>query len=385
MKLKLDNSKKYALALEGGGAKGAYHIGAWKAMREAGIKFSAVSGTSVGALNGAMVAMDEFDLAEEIWSNIRYSQVINVDDDVMHKLVMRDVKNIDLKSTAETIREVVGGGGFDISPLHNLLREMADEDKIRNSDIEFFIDTYSLSDRKALELRAKDLEDGTIADMLLASSYLPVFRSELLGGKRYFDGALTEMLPINVLVQNGYTDIIAVRLYRIPLPKKGRLPDGVTQHTIVPSGDIGSVLEFDAQRAKASMTMGYYDAMRLLYGLAGRQWYIDDELSEEEAYSRLSAIVMRELKRAGRSVTLRELHEREFLRLALRLDAVKGSYNDLLIALLEAAAKDAQLEKWRIYTTDEFIAALREHFGPDGYSPSIAEALETLRIGSKEI
>ena len=54
MELKLDRNKTYGLALEGGGAKGAYQIGAWKALREAGIRFSAVSGTSVGALNGAM-------------------------------------------------------------------------------------------------------------------------------------------------------------------------------------------------------------------------------------------------------------------------------------------------------------------------------------------
>ena len=47
MELKLDRNKTYGLALEGGGAKGAYQIGAWKALREAGIRFSAVSGTSV--------------------------------------------------------------------------------------------------------------------------------------------------------------------------------------------------------------------------------------------------------------------------------------------------------------------------------------------------
>ena len=37
MQLKLDTSKTYAIALEGGGAKGAYEIGAWKALEEAGL------------------------------------------------------------------------------------------------------------------------------------------------------------------------------------------------------------------------------------------------------------------------------------------------------------------------------------------------------------
>ena len=47
MELKLDTSKTYAIALEGGGAKGAYEIGVWKALEQAGVKYNAVSGTSV--------------------------------------------------------------------------------------------------------------------------------------------------------------------------------------------------------------------------------------------------------------------------------------------------------------------------------------------------
>lgn len=73
MELKLDRNKTYGLALEGGGAKGAYQIGAWKALREAGIHFSAVSGTSVGALNGAMIVMDDLEKAENVWNNIHFS------------------------------------------------------------------------------------------------------------------------------------------------------------------------------------------------------------------------------------------------------------------------------------------------------------------------
>ena len=38
MELKLDTNKEYGLVLEGGGAKGAYQIGAWKALKEAGVK-----------------------------------------------------------------------------------------------------------------------------------------------------------------------------------------------------------------------------------------------------------------------------------------------------------------------------------------------------------
>ena len=46
--------EEFGLVLEGGGAKGAYEIGACKALEEMGMNITAVTGTSVGALNGAM-------------------------------------------------------------------------------------------------------------------------------------------------------------------------------------------------------------------------------------------------------------------------------------------------------------------------------------------
>ena len=65
MECTLDLSRTYAIALEGGGAKGGYEIGVWKALDEAGVKYNAVSGTSVGALNGALMAMRDLPRAIE--------------------------------------------------------------------------------------------------------------------------------------------------------------------------------------------------------------------------------------------------------------------------------------------------------------------------------
>ena len=80
MKLRIDLEKEYGIVLEGGGARGAYQIGVWKALREAGMKIKGVAGTSVGALNGALICMDDLGKAEEIWGNMTYSTVFNVDD-----------------------------------------------------------------------------------------------------------------------------------------------------------------------------------------------------------------------------------------------------------------------------------------------------------------
>lgn len=55
--------ENYGLVLAGGGCKGVYQIGVWRALREMGVSITAVVGTSVGAMNGALVALDRYDEA----------------------------------------------------------------------------------------------------------------------------------------------------------------------------------------------------------------------------------------------------------------------------------------------------------------------------------
>ena len=74
----MDN-KKVALVLSGGGAQGAYEIGAWKALRKLKFKFDLVNGTSVGALNGIMVVQNDFYKAYKIWKNISFKDIYDTD------------------------------------------------------------------------------------------------------------------------------------------------------------------------------------------------------------------------------------------------------------------------------------------------------------------
>ena len=74
----IDLSKEYGLVLDGGGARGAYQIGAWKALHEAGVQIRGIAGTSVGALNGALICMGDVDEAEHIWKEMTFSKVMDV-------------------------------------------------------------------------------------------------------------------------------------------------------------------------------------------------------------------------------------------------------------------------------------------------------------------
>ena len=101
MKPKIDLDREYGIVLEGGGARGAYQVGAWRALRETGVKIKGISGTSVGALNGVMMCMDELEKAEEVWASMDYSRVFDVEPKVIDSLRNLNIRSFNFKERSE--------------------------------------------------------------------------------------------------------------------------------------------------------------------------------------------------------------------------------------------------------------------------------------------
>ena len=362
MELKFDTSITYAIALEGGGARGAWQVGVWRALQEAGVRYNAVSGTSVGALNGAMMTMGQLEDAERLWKDIRFSQVMNVDDATMSRIMNRDFDNLgQILDILRSIRAILRNGGLDVEPLRNLLAEWVDEEKIRSSPVDFFLSTYSLTDRKEMDVVVKELPPGEIQGMLMASAYLPVFKQEKIGGKHYADGGIYDVIPISALVSRGYKDILALRLHSPGIERRVRIPADVSLTNIEPSSDLGSMLNFSSDRSAVNMAMGYYDGQRVLYGLYGKTYYIDRTMTEREAYDLLISLLPVD------GLSLRALNEDVLSSLADRLHC-RGDYYDLLIAVLERLAISCSVTPFRIRTDREFydeVMALRKDDIPD--------------------
>ena len=208
MNSRLDLNREYGIVLEGGGARGAYQVGAWRALKEAGVKIKGVSGTSVGALNGAMICMDELEKAEEIWGNMDYSTVLDVDAKVIDSLKKLNPKTFNFTEMAAEVRRIVKGRGLNIDPLKALIETMVDEDKIKNSPCELYVTTLSVSEVKEVNFDVKTAEKGTMKDMLLASSYFPGFKNDKLFGKTYMDGGSVNNVPINILAPGDDFDSV---------------------------------------------------------------------------------------------------------------------------------------------------------------------------------
>lgn len=385
---RLDLTKEYGLVLEGGGAKGAYQIGAWKALKEAGVKIKGVSGTSVGALNGALICMDDLERAENLWANISYSQIINVDDELMGRLFDKSqMKPEFLRETLKEIFRMLGEGGMDITPLRRLIEENIDEDLIRKSPVEFYSCTYSLTDRKELNVDMKTVPEGQMKDMLLASAYLPGFKNEKLHGKTYVDGGATNVLPMDVLLEHGYQDLILLRIFGVGREKKVSIPEGVSVTEIAPRGNLGNTLQFDAGKSRKNMRLGYYDALRAIYGLQGKIYYV--EQTREECYYLKQLVQAKPEVRAA----LLEAYEldrspeqemRSFVELLLPLLAVElklpkdWNYSSLYLAILETAARHCKVHRYRVYTVQQLLEETKRKIGENGIPEGMPDCVQLI-------
>lgn len=348
----------YGIVLEGGGAKGSYQAGAYKAISENGLEISAVAGTSIGALNGAMIVQGEFETCIDLWNDIKYSDIIRDNDQEINRLLHTRPDRHTVKLVADKLRGVILNKGFDITPFKEMIAKYVNEDAIRRSPIEFGISTYNLTDRTPMELFKGDIPEGEMRDYLLASAYVPFFRLEKIGGKTFLDGWFSDNLPYHMLLNKGFRKLIILRTHQM---EQGDLDDltYLNPMVIAPSEDLGRTFDLDGRRIRKNMKMGYLDASRELKGLVGNRYYILPK--DEEFYFNYLANLGEERLRAlgdllnlDASPSLSLLFGEIIPRLWSMLDIEKNhDYQWFVISLLERALEHLGKDRFEIFDFED--------------------------------
>ena len=248
---------KRALVLSGGGSRGAYEIGAWQAFNELGVKFDAVYGTSIGALNAGLIAQGSLSKATEVWSNITLNQVIGGEEENLSIDRMISRKRDIVPFLLENAKHLRA----DIRPLENLLKENLDEGKVRASGMQLGVMTVRVPQMQPVPVRLSEIPEGQLTDWLIASaSCFPVFPTKKIDGERYIDGGYFDNLPIDMAIQDGAEEIVAVDIHpQTTHPEYARMPFLKMIH---PLRTLGSFLDFNPKLLKRMRLMGYYDAMK---------------------------------------------------------------------------------------------------------------------------
>lgn len=230
------HSKKTALVLPGGGARGAFQVGVLKALADLHPKgsilpFAVVSGTSAGAINAIVLANKarRFKVAvaelERVWANFRCHQVYRTDNLTM------------LKSSLRWMAAIVFGGLLvgmpksllDNSPLRALLSRNVRFPRIQKSIDDGCLDAVAITAAGYASARSTSFFQAAAGrrgwsrtrrlgvrvdlnlDHLMASIAVPmVFRPVQIKGEYFGDGAMRQATPLSPAIHLGADRILVI-------------------------------------------------------------------------------------------------------------------------------------------------------------------------------
>lgn len=343
--------KRRAVVLGGGGSKGAYQIGVWQAMRELDMDYQVVTGTSVGALNGALMAQGEFEAAYDLWWNMDNTLVLeNVPS-------AGDTPDSRLAVYRAFVREMVQKGGLDIAPLERTIRAILDEDKLRRSGVVYGIVTVDMTSLKPAKLYLSQMPEGMVADYMIASaSCFPAFKPRTIERARFIDGGYYDNLPVELAARAGVEldEIWAVDVDGIGV-KRNYKPD-VPLRTVRSCWDLGNFLLFEKEQSRRDIRLGYWDAMKTAGRCDGRTYAFP--AGETERFrlrygEKLEELSRRLLEPMGRDRAPLDRMLRQRL-------GPRRRGEDFLLASAELAGELLGLDPTRRYTMEEFTSALGE-------------------------
>lgn len=260
---------KTAFVLSGGGTKGAYEIGFLKAMLELNIHPDIVTGTSIGALNGCLIAQHDNHIVIDLWEHAKM-------EDIIKDGINFDFSLESLISQSNLVipffKSYINFKGANITPLIELINNLSDEKKLKESNIDFGLVCVEYPSLTPIEISKSEIPNGDLANYLVASaSCFPAFPIYHFNQKSYIDGGYYDNLPINLAFKLGATEVIAVEL----TPKKFTHPYYKNRPNIkyvTPLNDLGNFLDFDQKTLQRRITLGYLDTMKLFNRYIGFQY-----------------------------------------------------------------------------------------------------------------
>jgi len=341
---------EYAIALGGGGARGSYQIGVYKALREMNIKITTVLGTSVGAINAAVIALEKYEEALMLWQQLDYSKIISFDGPIY-----RGKEGINLKNF---IKDFAYNKGVDITPLKEMLNKYINEDKLRKTKIDFGIVTASISELKPYVLFKKDIPKGQIVDYIIASAALPIFKKHEVDGKTFIDGAIYDNVPVKELLEKGCKNIIAIDIFGVGVHKRFNSSDANVVY-IKNSDKLGGVLEIDKENIERNIEMGYLDAKKAFGKVYGNKYYlIPDKNPLLNPITQIELDLLFNSIKVGKEKNIKN----QILRTIRKHIDKKIDKKNTLIATMEIAAEVFEIERLKEYTYSELLNKILEKY-----------------------
>lgn len=273
-----------ALVLGGGGAKGSYEVGVWKALNKLNMKFDIVTGVSIGSINGAFYVANEYKKCLKMWQKITTSDLFDVA--IGSKMSKEDIK---------LLVKQMSSGGISFSNAYNFLKKNINEEKVRKSKIDYGLVTVSLTNKKPRFLTKEQIPYGKLVDYICASSICyPFVHAQDINDESFIDGGFYDGIPINLAIDMGATEILAVDLSVLAINKKPK-DKNIKVDVIKMKDKTPLTLTFTKEYANKNIKYGYNDTMKHFNKLDGK-FYTFRKNDLDKSYNELNKYFVEILK-----------------------------------------------------------------------------------------
>lgn len=280
---------KIGLVLSGGGGKGAYELGVWKALIELNLSkyISVFSGTSVGAFNAALFAMNDMEKAYKLWNEITMEKLVPI---TKTELIKRGIglyiggKNLQIAK--KFIADKLDHGAIGNDGAVEVIEKYISCDKIKKSNNICYVACTKATDFTVKYFRINDYSEELSKKMILASSSLPlIYDSTEVLGEKYIDGGIADNVPIQPVYGENCDIIIVVLLSKEATIDRSLYPNSkiiiISPENLVENTLTGT-LNLDTEAKKKRIIEGYNDTMNKIEPIITLINYINEQEEQKE-------------------------------------------------------------------------------------------------------
>jgi len=221
---------------------------------ELNINITAIAGTSIGAINGALFIQGGYSHMKQIWEQIDIDDLIMFNQPLAERERFLDPKNI-----KSIVKDIAKDKKINLTPLKLLLKANIKEWQIRISPIDFGLLMCCTPTLKTKEVFLKDIPRNKLINYLLASSsFLPA--NIYIDDELMLDGCYRVNVPYKML-ESKNIPLIIVDVSGRPKKQKEYEKEGLEVILVTPQEKLGSFFELDHKVHQKFEQQGYEDML----------------------------------------------------------------------------------------------------------------------------
>ena len=267
---------RLGLVLSGGGAKGAYEEGVFRALDRLGLSplVEAVSGCSIGALNALLFAMGDPGLRRRVWEETSFSALFPAPAGDLSPTPAERAEAARRASGPEELARL--GGIASLEPLRELLCRELDPEKLRAGKPRVSVCAYDLREERPRYFWLEGRPFGEAVELALASSAIPVFFPPVAAaGSLFCDGGMVppyssrhnaDKIPALPLAGLGLDLILVVHLNHYDAADLSAYPPSARVLELYPSRPLeespgAGTMDFSREGIAWRLELGLRDAL----------------------------------------------------------------------------------------------------------------------------